>query len=260
MKKAIWVAVIGALGATLAAGIPPLVNLIENWVHPTPPPPPPITEFSGVVMRDDANPERRFPIHGVQVAATNGVALSPVTTDSNGLFKLLLKPEAKSGAEIDLDFTGEQYQERDVTAVIASDVPFVVYLWPSTYAEASPASRSPWTAAQFTPVADNQNNILSKTFVVPNRGSVRCHAQPCSPDGKWQATIASASLDAGPGKVFSSGHADCIAGPCPWTEIVINGLGTGKRQISVSVKDWSDTVTYKLWGEVTAAPPTAPRG
>jgi hypothetical protein len=89
----------------------------------------------------------------------------------------------------------------------------------------------------------------TETFQVPNKGSVRCNGHdPCSPDGKWKANVVtSPALDAGPGNVFLSGHAECIAGPCAWTRIE-DPPKTGERKMTVSVRNWSDTATYRLSG------------
>jgi hypothetical protein len=90
-----------------------------------------------------------------------------------------------------------------------------------------------------------------KTFEVVNKGDVPCKNQhPCSPDGKWKASIASASLDAGEGNEFRNARVSCIAGPCPFTHIETDDFSHGGRIISVSARDWSDTTTFLLEAEV----------
>jgi hypothetical protein len=90
-----------------------------------------------------------------------------------------------------------------------------------------------------------------KTFQVENTGNVRCHHHPpCSPDGKWKASMASASLDAGNGNEYEDARLSCIAGPCPFTRIVSDAFSRGGCRIAVSVLGWSDTTTFLLQAEV----------
>jgi len=244
-KVTIWVAVIGSLGVVIAAAIA-LIPQLHQSVPPPPPPEPMVIQ--GVVMRDEANPEKRFPISSVRVISTDGLASAPTTTGTDGLFKLTLKPEAKNGLSISLNFQHPDYQEKDVTQVIGESVPYIFYLWPSQYTRVEPAGQA-WMG-RFLRVADPPE-IVSKTFQIRNRGSVRCNNRPpCSPDGKWKAAIETASIDAGPGKIFASGRAQCIAGPCPWTSVETKGFPQlGQPTLTVSVRNWSDTVTYRLSGE-----------
>jgi hypothetical protein len=90
-----------------------------------------------------------------------------------------------------------------------------------------------------------------RTFQVANTGNVPCnHQAPCSPDGKWKASSASVSLDAGADNTFSNIRASCIAGPCPFTRIDSSGFIHGGRNISVSALNWSDTTTFLMEAEV----------
>jgi hypothetical protein len=90
-----------------------------------------------------------------------------------------------------------------------------------------------------------------KTFQVVNIGNKPCDGHPpCSPDGKWKAVTASASLEAGEGNQFRNARVSCIAGPCPFTKIDSDDFSQGGRAISVSVRNWSDTTTFLLEAEV----------
>ena len=90
-----------------------------------------------------------------------------------------------------------------------------------------------------------------KTFQVGNTGNVPCSQHPpCSPDGKWKAEEAAASLDAGEGNVFRDARVTCIAGPCPFTRIDTDEFSRGGRSIKVSVRDWSDSTTFLIQAEV----------
>jgi hypothetical protein len=91
-----------------------------------------------------------------------------------------------------------------------------------------------------------------RTFDVFNTGNVECAGRPpCSPDGKWKATVRSFSLDAGEQqKQFRNVRVSCIAGPCPFTRIEQDRFSRGGPNISVSVRNWSDPVTYLIEAEV----------
>ena len=106
---------------------------------------------------------------------------------------------------------------------------------------------------RYTINSRTETNVGSavKTFQVVNKGNVPCnHQAPCSPDGKWKASSASVSLDAGADNTFSNVRASCIAGPCPFTRIDSSGFIHGGRNIRVSALDWSDTATFLMEAEV----------
>jgi hypothetical protein len=90
-----------------------------------------------------------------------------------------------------------------------------------------------------------------KTFEVVNTGNILCRGHhPCSPDGKWKAVLASASLDAGEGNQFRNARVSCIAGPCPFSKVEFEDLSRGGRRVNVSVRNWSDTTTFLMEAEV----------
>ena len=87
-----------------------------------------------------------------------------------------------------------------------------------------------------------------------NTGNIACSGQgACSPDGKWRATIRSLSVDAGAGSEFQNVRLSCIAGPCAFTKIESEEFLDNRRNLKVSVRNWSDTVTYLLEAEVVQA-------
>jgi len=94
--------------------------------------------------------------------------------------------------------------------------------------------------------------IALKTFEVVNTGDVPCDRHgPCSPDGKWKATVGGASLDAGENNSFHDVRLSCIAGPCPFTKIEKNSFSDGGSHIGVTIRNWSDTTTFLLEAEVS---------
>src|SRR5690606_25355390 len=91
-----------------------------------------------------------------------------------------------------------------------------------------------------------------KLFEVVNEGNLPCDDDPpCSPDGKWKATVGSVNLDAGDGNRFGRVRVSCIAGPCPFSKIQDDELRHDDRILEVRVLNWSDTVTYLVEAEVT---------
>ena len=255
--NAIGVPVIAALigaGSTLLSTDNPISRMI--FPPPPPPPPPPLAPIQGEVMLSDVQPGNRKPLQGVQIVDTDNpeLTLEPVVTDVNGYFLLKLKPGVKSGQSVFLQLTGKGYQIATTHTTAGDDVLYTYYLWPSVANLPENASLSPGMSAysaRFVKVAYAPPDNRSETFQIPNRGSVRCQADPCSPDHKWKANIVtSPPLDAGAGNVFLSGHAQCIAGPCAWTHIENpNGTpSTGQRFMTVKVRNWSDTATYRLSG------------
>jgi hypothetical protein len=205
-------------------------------------------------MRDDADPEKRFPLPGVQVTDTDGFAAGPAATDDNGVFELQLRPNIPSGQSLNLLFIETGYQKKTSYAAVAADALYTFYLWPDFPNTPVSAQASPPAAANVVEAAYVFAASPALTFQIPNQGNVRCNGkEQCSPDGKWKANVVtSPPLDAGAGNIFASGHARCVAGPCAWSSIEPNGAPKpGQRTITATVRNWSDTVTYRLSG-VTA--------
>jgi len=145
------------------------------------------------------------------------------------------------------------YAPLDV-AEVASDQLFIVRMTPL----AKPASGQPAVTVsdlrvRYSMKDDTTRNVGSaaKVFEVPNKGGVACDTPGmCSPDGKWKASTGGTSIDAGSGNQFQNARVTCVAGPCPFTKIDNDSFSKGGRQISVSVRNWSDTVSFVLEAEV----------
>ena len=252
---AIWIPVIvAAIGGvvTLMSTDNPVSRAIFGQKPSTALPP-----IQGSVMVSDMDPAKRAVLQGVEVIDTDspGLAAGPATTNEGGSFVLHLRPEAQTGQTVFLQLTRQGYQTVTTHATAGDGVLYTFYLWPnlpnaphSFLLPEAPAPSSPRLVQVAYAPPDNR----TETFQVPNRGSVRCNGrEPCDPDHKWKASIVtSPPLDAGPGNVFLSGHAECIAGPCAWTRIE-DPKGTpktGQRMMTVTVRNWSDTTTYRLSG------------
>jgi hypothetical protein len=210
----------------------------------------------GTVMTKDADPRRQSPIIDVHVTAEDDKAPLDVTTDFSGLFRMTLRRGVRRGDPITLLFQRQGYEPYELKTKVSN----TLYLIQMSPLDRDIDNLPPQTG---TPVSNvfvrysiESTTLVNigagiKTFEVENKGNVACeHNSPCSPDGKWKAAIGAASLDAGPGNIFQDARVSCIAGPCPFSKIDQDDFTHGGRNVSVSVLNWSDTVTYLFQAEV----------
>lgn len=238
--------------AILAAG-GVAAGLVETvWVHRAK-----HLALEGAVIKRDADVNKRSPIANVQVSVQGALVPIVTKTDFSGFFKVKLPIGARRGESVVLQFRHSDYQPLDVTEVI-SDQLYVVRMTPAATPQRKSATPGPVIKisnlrVRYTTQIESEVNVGSDvtTFEVKNDANVPCDKRaPCSPDGKWKASIGSASLDAGYGNVFDNARVSCIAGPCPFTRIVKDEFSRSARQISVSVLGWSGTTTFLMQGEV----------
>jgi hypothetical protein len=210
----------------------------------------------GAVVVQDSDPRKQLPVGNVQVSADSDLSPHPVSSDSSGLFVLPLWQRIRRGHPIVLHFRHPQYHPLDLDDFV-QDKLYVVHLVPLTNrvsAENQPLVRVTNLRVRYTVEAMGELNVGSaaKTFEIQNKGNVPCKKQhPCSPDGRWKASVGSGSLDAGPGRAFRDARVTCIAGPCPFTRIESDDFSRGGQTITVNVRDWSDTTTFLLEAEVS---------
>jgi hypothetical protein len=213
----------------------------------------PVT-LRGAVVVQDSDPRKQLPIGGVAISAGD-LAPSGATTDSSGFFSLKLNKPIRRGHPIVLDFRHPQYRPLALDEYVTNEL-YVVHMVPLSNNPAPqnlPEVRVAHVRVRYTVKAQTELNVGSavKTFEIENKGDVLCKGQrPCSPDGKWKATLGSASLDAGVGNLFRNARASCIAGPCPFTRIDDDHFSQGGQIITVSARDWSDSATFVLEAEV----------
>jgi hypothetical protein len=214
----------------------------------------PVT-LTGVVIRQDSDPGKQAPIIGVEIIAANGLALRESTSDSSGLFHLSLRPGLKRSQPIPLTFRHPDYMPLDLT-MAAGNMLYVVRMSPIPRAASKAGGRLTSIAQVFIRYSARTSTAVDigsavKTFEVVNTGNIDCKGQElCSPDGKWKATAAAMSLDAGEGNAFRNPVVSCIAGPCPFTRVDSDRLAEDNRVIKVSVRDWSDSATFLVEAEV----------
>jgi len=219
----------------------------------------PVT-IAGAITVQDADPRKQLPLAGVEVslakkAGENNAGETSAKSDSNGFFTLKLPKGLRRGQAMTLMFRHPDYHPLDLKE-FAGDKLYVVHLVPlSRNADTStrPAVAVGNVRVRYSMQAMRTVDVGSavKTFEVENAGNVPCQGRsPCSPDGKWKATIGSASLDAGPGNEFQNARVSCIAGPCPFTKIESDDFSRNSQKITVSARDWSDPTTFLVEAEV----------
>jgi hypothetical protein len=217
--------------------------------------------ITGVVLRRDPDARDQLPIAGAEVTAESGISTESSTSDASGLFHLRIKPRIKSrilqDETVALRFRHREYQPLEMNVAAADDRVLVIHMTPvraeTSLSPATPASTIGNVRVRYASKTTTTVNVGStvKSFEVVNTGNVPCNDMPpCSPDGKWKATVGGVSLDAGDGNEFGNARVSCIAGPCPFTKIETDNFSSGGRRISVTVRNWSDTATFLVEAEV----------
>jgi hypothetical protein len=212
--------------------------------------------LQGAINRAGSDPDKQLPIADVEVTAISGSAISKTKSDSSGFFTLELPESFRRRKLVAFQFRSPNYRPLDLNDTIGKL--YIVHLQPiSTPKPAEPDHHPPVTISnvrvRYSVKTTSEFNVGSavKTFQVANVGNKPCNTQiPCSPDGKWRATIGSTSLDAGEGNQFRNARVSCIAGPCPFTRIESESVSSGGRMMSAVARDWSDTATFLVEAEV----------
>jgi hypothetical protein len=212
--------------------------------------------LTGAVIRQDNDARKQSPVANAEISSPDGLLVRDAKSDFSGSFKLTLHPGVKMGQTIRLAFRHPDFQPLDVKEMLRDKL-FVIRMTPLHDEVEAKLNEAEVVigniVVRYSTEATKTENIGSavKTFEVVNAGNVPCAQQlPCSPDGKWKASEASASLDAGEGNVFRDARVTCISGPCPFTRIYSDEFSRGGRNIKVSVRNWSDTTTFLFQAEV----------
>jgi hypothetical protein len=216
-----------------------------------------VRAVTGAVLVEDGDPREERPISNAEVTVLSGEASAQAKTDARGYFQVRLDPRLSPGTALKIRCTHPEYHPFEAT-VSASEKIHLLRLKPLNsrpapeHHEAQVRIGNP--RIRYAMTAATTLNIGSevRTFEVENVGNVPCNSMPpCSPDGRWKASIATIPLDTGDdSKQYRQVRVSCIAGPCPFTSIEKDEFSNGGRRISVSVRNWSDTVTYLLEAEV----------
>jgi hypothetical protein len=217
--------------------------------------------IEGAVIRRDVDAQKEVPIADVAITASDGVKTITTQSEASGYFKLVWQTGVLSKKSLIISFRHPNYDPLDLkvqTGRLETQPQLYVAAMVPIPTKSITGSRRPEKVVsnirvRYTINSRAQTNVGSavKTFQVVNIGNVPCNHQAlCSPDGKWKASLASASLDAGTDNAFGNVRASCIAGPCPFTQIDSSGFVHGGRNIHVSALNWSDTATFLMEAEV----------
>jgi hypothetical protein len=217
--------------------------------------------ITGAVITKNADPRKELPIAGVSVTATDGLFVARATSDASGLFTVTLRRRILRGQPVTLRFRHADYEPLDfpIQDVIAKN-PGKIYVAalepiarPAPVSENHPAQAISNLLVRYSMKTRSAVNIGStvRSFQVVNQGNVPCASRaPCSPDGRWKASMGEITLEAGSGNEFRNARASCIAGPCPFTRIDTSGLEHDGQSMTVSAINWSDTATFLVEAEV----------
>jgi hypothetical protein len=252
-KKVIWTIIIVAAAVTVALFLRAhrLRSIAARQLVP----------IEGAVIQRDTDTNKELPIADVVITASDGVRSATTRSDASGYFKLVLRKRVLSEQPIVVSFRHPSYKPLDLTVqtgrFATRNELYVANMVPVPLKTvARPRRREAVVSnirARYTINSLTETNVGTevRTFQVVNKGDVPCGDQsPCSPDGKWKASSASVSLDAGADNTFGNVRASCIAGPCPFTRIDSSGFVHGGRNIRVSALNWSDTATFLMEAEV----------
>ncbi len=244
-RRKITIAVVSGIGITALAAV--VLSAVYRSRQ--------IRSLQGAVIRHDTDVKEQTPLANAEISVGGDVSSAVARSDSSGYFRLNLRPAATDGDTIQLRVRRDGFEPLDITTTV-SDQLYVLRMTPVQSAAASPRATTAITDVRVRYAVKTVTTVnvgsAVKPFEIVNAGNTPCAGRlPCSPDGKWKAKSGSASLDAGEGNQFRNARVSCIAGPCPFTAIIADGFSRGGRAISVSVLNWSDTVTYLLEAEVT---------
>jgi hypothetical protein len=215
-----------------------------------------IGSLTGVVLTANPDPAKQVPIAGVRISASGRSGQAVSHSDASGFFRINLPRELWRGESVKLALRHEGYNPLLETQPAFHQV-YVMRLTPlaatSAVAGNQPEVMLSDVRVRYMSKGATTTEIGStvRTFQVVNQGNIACdgHA-PCSPDGRWRASMGGIKLDAGDGQEFRNARVSCIAGPCPFTRMENDGFSGGGRTITVAVRDWSDTTTFLVEAEV----------
>jgi hypothetical protein len=199
--------------------------------------------------------DKQVPIRGVSVTVLDDPAEGHAWSGPTGLFELNFGKQFRAGEPVILQFRDPDYMPLD-RIVLTGERLCIARLEPVPQPSPPPPAKEAAVAnitVRYSITTTTMLNVgsLAKTFRVVNTGNIPCNGHyPCSPDGKWKATIGKASFDAPRGNVFANARLSCIAGPCPFTKISSDGFSHGGPSLHMAILDWSDTTVFLLEAEV----------
>jgi len=246
----IWIAIVVAAAAITASVMLAIRHFKPRW-----------SVIEGAVIRSDPDTRKQLPLAGVTITASHGGESLTAQSDAAGYYRIAFPGTVLPGQTVTVRFTHPDYRPLDLNVTFelrSAPRPLTIAAMVPNAIPSSPKFVSAQTVisnikVRYTVNSQSEENIGSmvKTFQVVNRGDIACHRQdPCSPDGNWKAAKEMVEMDAGAGNEFRDARASCIAGPCPFTRLDLDGFVDGNRTISATAMDWSDTATFLVEAEV----------
>ncbi|HZQ17575.1 MAG TPA: hypothetical protein VFA90_02555 [Terriglobales bacterium] len=211
----------------------------------------------GAVITANTDPRKRLPIADVEVTATDGISAVRTNSDASGSFAISLAKRTFRKRIVTLRFRNMDYEPLDMDITIPSEiyVAQMAPIHPERLLERSLATQtiSNNVMVRYSMKTATVVNVgpLVRSFEVKNKGDEPCSERPpCSPNGKWKASVQTITVDAGAGNELRNFRASCIAGPCPFTRIEPSDLAQTGQTVNVTATVWSDTATFLVEAEV----------
>ncbi len=243
-----------AIGATVVLSVAIVVGSLLFIIRQSRPKPP--LRLTGVTLQRDTDPRKQIPIAGAEVTARTLSTVIRTVSDASGLFSFTI-PVEEGGPQVPkLVVAHSGYLPLEISEATGNQL-YLAYMTPVPQKMVSPVtgrvSIFSNVRLRYSEKATVTNNIgpLVKPFEVVNTGNIPCKNQePCSPDGKWKASVDS-FVEHGGDHEFRHARLACIAGPCPFTRIESQDLLADGHDLKISVRNWSDTATFLLEAEVS---------
>jgi hypothetical protein len=243
-----------AIGATVILSVTIVVGSLFFIIRQSRPKPP--LRLTGVTLRRDTDPRKQIPIAGAEVTASTVSSVVRTVSDASGLFSFAFPAQEGEPQAAKIAFAQSGYLPLEIREATGNQL-YLAYMTPVPQKRVSPStgrvSSLSNVRVRYSEKATVTNNIgpLVKSFEVVNTGNIPCNQhEPCSPDGKWKATINS-FVEHGQDQEFRHPRLACIAGPCPFTRIESQELVADGHDLRISVRNWSDTATFLLEAEVS---------
>jgi hypothetical protein len=212
--------------------------------------------ITGAVTIQNADFRKQLPIPNVAIQVESNLAPKATKSDASGFFSLQLFKHVRRGEPITISFRHPGYEPLDLHDVATNKL-YIARMVPIPPRPRPESGRPPVKIGNvvirysFKTLRSIDVGGAVKTFEVINTANIPCNHGPiCSPDGKWKASIGMISLPAGPGNEFHEARLSCIAGPCPFTQVLSDDFSKGGPTLTAKVLNWGDTTTFLVEAEV----------
>jgi hypothetical protein len=217
-----------------------------------------LTVVTGAVLADDSELHKQRPVAQARVSAVADGSTGTAVSDESGLFRLTLDPPISPDQPITLTVQHPDYLPFEASGLQAGQLQ-LLRMTPGQRGNKSTGGKPEVAIANvrvryaFRTATSQEVASAARTFDIVNTPNTPCNkTPPCSPDGRWKATVKAFSLEAGPNREFRNTRVSCLAGPCPFTRVE-SAFSSSGQVIRGSVLNWGDTVTYLVEAEVSQA-------